>query len=66
MNYYNADERRAAGRKLAKARATADELTRIAKVMAASAADEGTPERDIAEQLGITRQTLRQWLGKRS
>ncbi len=65
MDSYSEMERRSAGRKLAKARGTVDEMLRVAKVMAISAAAEGTQETVIASELGVDRMTVRKWIGKR-
>ncbi|WNM74294.1 helix-turn-helix DNA binding domain protein [Gordonia phage Thimann] len=66
MDHYTTSEREAQGKKLAKARATADEALRIAKLMAQSAHhQDGVPETQIAKELGVDRMTVRKWLGKR-
>lgn len=65
MSTYNADERRAHGRKLARARAAVAEALRVAEVIARAAADEGIPETQIAADLGVDRMTVRKWVGKR-
>ncbi|MGK2880627.1 MAG: helix-turn-helix domain-containing protein [Mycobacterium sp.] len=64
MDSYTSAERRAQGRKLARARAAADEAIRVSKVMAQSAYAEGVPETQLAESFGVTRMTVRRWLGK--
>ena len=61
---YSTAERQAHGRKLARARAAADEALRVAQMLAQSAADEGVSESLIAAQLGVDRATIRRWLGK--
>ncbi len=63
-DYYSVEERRAHGQKLARARAATEEALRVAEVIARSAAHEGIPETMIAEQLGVTRMTVRKWVGK--
>ncbi|MGV7251948.1 helix-turn-helix domain-containing protein [Mycobacterium kansasii] len=65
MDTYTTAERRAQGRKLAQARAAAGEALRVAQIMAQSAHSEGVPETRIAAELGVTRMTVRKWLGKR-
>ncbi len=62
---YTAEERRAHGRKLAKAREAAKEALRVAEVIARSAHDDGASEYEIARDLGVDRMTVRKWLGKR-
>lgn len=62
---YTADERRAQGKKVARARTTVAEALRIAQLMARSAHSEGIPETQIAADLGVDRMTVRKWLGKR-
>lgn len=66
MDHYTATERRAHGRKLAKARAAAAEALRVAEVLARSAQAEGISEYQIAAELGVDRMTVRKWLGKRN
>lgn len=65
MNHYTAEERRAHGKKLARARAHAVEALRVAEVLGRSAIAEGVPEAQIAEELGVDRMTVRKWAGKR-
>ncbi|MCG5431252.1 helix-turn-helix domain-containing protein [Mycobacterium sp. MYCO198283] len=62
---YTEQERRAHGRKLARARAAQAEALRFAAVLARSARAEGVPETQIAEELGVDRMTVRRWIGKR-
>ena len=64
MDHYTEAERKAQARKLARARAAAEEATRIAQIMARSAHSEGIPQARIAAQLGVDRQTVRKWIGK--
>lgn len=64
MDNYTSDERKAHGRKLARARAVEAEAARVAAVLARSAHAEGIPETQIADELGVTRMTVRKWLGK--
>ncbi|MEN6547474.1 MAG: helix-turn-helix domain-containing protein [Armatimonadia bacterium] len=64
-DHYTADERRAHGKKLARARANVTEALRVASVMAQSAYAEGVPETQIAAELGVDRMTVRKWVGKR-
>lgn len=61
---YTAAERRAHGRKLARARAAAEEALRVAGMMARSAHGEKVPETQLAEEFGVNRLTVRRWLGK--
>ena len=65
MDHYTDAERQAWGKKLAKARAAADEALRVAQIMARSAHSEGVPETQIATELGVDRMTVRKWVGKR-
>lgn len=65
MDSYTATERRAQGKKLAKARAAVTEALQSAELMARSAYAEGEPETQIAADLGVDRMTVRKWLGKR-
>ncbi len=66
LSHYTEAERVAQGKKLAKARAAADEALRVAQIMAQSAHHvDGVPETQIASQLGVDRMTVRKWLGKR-
>jgi DNA-binding GntR family transcriptional regulator len=65
MDSYSAAERRAHGKKLAKARAAVSEALRVAEVLARSAHAEDIPETQIAAELGVDRMTVRKWLGKR-
>ena len=65
MNHYTASERKAHGKKLARARAAAAEALRVAEVLALSAYSEGVPETQIAAELGVDRMTVRKWIGKR-
>jgi predicted transcriptional regulator len=64
MDHYSEAERRAHGRKLAKARAVVVECSRVAQVLARSAHGEGVAETRIAEELGVDRMTVRKWIGK--
>lgn len=64
-DHYTAAERKAWGKRLAKARTAQAEALHIASVMAQSAASEGIPETQIAAELGVDRMTVRKWLGKR-
>lgn len=64
-DHYTDAERRAQGKKLARARAAATEALRIAEVMARAALTEGIPETQIAAELGVDRMTVRKWAGKR-
>jgi DNA invertase Pin-like site-specific DNA recombinase len=64
MDSYTANERKAHGKKLARARAALDDASRIAQNLARSAHSEGVPETQIAAELGVTRMTVRKWLGK--
>lgn len=61
---YTSDERKAHGRKLARARTAATEALRVAAEMARDAAAEGVPETQIAAELGVDRMTVRKWVGK--
>lgn len=54
------------GRRLAKARHAERVASQAARNAAIEAAAEGTPETVIASDLGVTRMTVRKWLGKRS
>lgn len=65
MDHYTEAERQAHGRKLAKARAAADEAIRVGQLLAQSAHAEGVSEYQIASDLGVDRMTVRKWLGKR-
>jgi DNA-binding GntR family transcriptional regulator len=65
MDSYTSAERKAHGKKLAKARTAVTEALRVAEVVARSAHHEGVPETQIAEELGVDRMTVRKWLGKR-
>ncbi|MFF0706968.1 helix-turn-helix domain-containing protein [Gordonia sputi] len=66
MDHYTQDERKAQARKLARARAAADEALRVAQIMAQSAHHvDGVPQTQIAADLGVDRMTVRKWLGKR-
>ena len=65
MSSYTSAERRAHGRKLARARASATEALRVAQMLAQSAHSDGVPETQIAEELGVDRMTVRKWIGKR-
>lgn len=65
LDHYTDKERRAHGKKLARARAAAAEASRIAQIMAQAAHSEGVSETRIAEELGVDRMTVRRWLGKR-
>jgi hypothetical protein len=47
------------------ARASVAEALRVAEVVARSACDEGVPETRIAEELGVDRMTMREWVGRR-
>jgi hypothetical protein len=53
-----------AGRILRQARIDADNAIRNARTACIEAADAGTPETTLALKLGVTRQTVRVWLGK--
>lgn len=64
-DHYTADERRAQAKKIARTREAATEALRVGAILARSAAAEGIPETVIAEQLGVNRMTVRNWLGKR-
>lgn len=65
MDHYTSEERKAHGRKLAKARAAAAEALRVAEILARSALSESVPETQIAAELGVDRMTVRKWAGKR-
>lgn len=62
---YTSDERKAHGKKLARARAASTEALQVAAEMAKDAAGEGIPETQIATELGVDRMTVRKWVGKR-
>lgn len=53
-----------AARNLRAARARLAEATEIAQVQAIAEYDAGTPETEIAKALGVSRMTVRRWLGK--
>lgn len=55
----------ALGRRLARARTTAERLTEEAKTAALDAAAGGMSESEIARRLQVNRHTVREWLGKR-
>ena len=64
MDSYTANERKAHGKKLARARTALDDASRLAQNLARSAHSEAVPETQIATELGVTRMTVRKWLGK--
>ncbi|BBZ13591.1 helix-turn-helix domain-containing protein [Mycobacterium branderi] len=64
LSHYTEAERKAHGKKLAKARTATAEALRVAQIMAQSAHSEGVPETRIAEELGVDRMTVRKWVGK--
>jgi predicted transcriptional regulator len=55
---------RQAGRKLAAANEARRVAVHAARLAAIEAAAVGTPETVIARELGVTRKTVRAWLGK--
>lgn len=57
-------ELRRAARTLRTARQRLDTAMAAAARAAVTAAAEGVPETTIAEELGVTRMTVRRWLGK--
>lgn len=57
-------ELRRAARTLRTARQRLDAAMAAAARAAATAAAEGVPETTISEELGVTRMTVRRWLGK--
>jgi DNA invertase Pin-like site-specific DNA recombinase len=65
MDSYTSAERKAQGRKFARARAATAEASRVSKILAQSAHAEGVPETQIAAEMGVDRMTVRAWLGKR-
>lgn len=64
MDSYTASERAARGRKFAKARAAAAEESRMCALMARSGYADGVTEKQLADQFGVNRLTIRNWLGK--
>lgn len=50
--------------KLAQARKSLAFVTHEAKEVAAQDAHDGVPEAEIARDLGVSRMTIRKWLGK--
>lgn len=65
MDHYTINERREWAKKRARQQAALDETLRVGVTLARSAASEGVPETVLAEQLGVNRQTIRKWVGKR-
>lgn len=61
----NGKERRlAAGRELSERRSLVVWATEAAKVVAIQDSHDGVPDAVIARDLGVSRTTVRQWLGK--
>jgi len=53
-----------AARELAQARQRLDQAMQAAQDTAITMYEDGMPETQIAEQLGVNRLTVRRWLGK--